>query len=137
MKIEILSRWMAEDAGYMARYLTEPYIWISIGQPEDKRETSPAQNKWCRGVCRLQFHDIKTPVENLMFFNETHAKIILDFVKSHKNEISLICVHCEAGISRSAAVAMALDLWLNHDFHRFVPNMHVVSVILKHLSKTT
>ena len=55
------------------------------------------------------------------------AKNIIDFVETFKNEVDLIVVHCEFGISRSAGVASALSLILNgtdqYYFDNYIPNM--------------
>lgn len=63
------------------------------------------------------------------------AKNIVDFVETFKNEVDLIVVHCEAGISRSSATAGALSLVLNGSDKEFFegtyyPNMFVYRKIL-------
>ena len=136
VKIETFSRWMAEDARYMAPYCVEPYIWISITQPavfSDDRVPTPVQNEWCRGICRVYFHDIVHPLDACILFNEEHAQTIVDFVKARSDDVSLICVHCEAGVSRSAAVSRSLGLWLNQkdplNYEIHWPNAHVKHVM--------
>lgn len=52
----------------------------------------------------LYFQDVDTNVEGA--FNEGHALQIYTFLERLPKEIDTIYVHCFAGISRSAAVAM-------------------------------
>ena len=68
-------------------------------------------------------------------FDNKDAKNIVDFVETFKNEVDLIVVHCEAGISRSSATAGALSLILNGSDKEFfegsyIPNMLVYRKIL-------
>lgn len=72
----------------------------------------------------LQFHDIDRDVPNyngtgkdLKTITDKQAKEIVDFCEKHKS--NSIIVHCEAGISRSAAVA----LFINQSYgHRLIGN---------------
>jgi predicted protein tyrosine phosphatase len=64
------------------------------------------------------------------------AKDILKFVEIHKDKHLIVC-QCDAGISRSSAVAAALskiyfddDTWVFND-KQYRPNMHVYRTILK------
>jgi len=58
-------------------------------------------------VLRLEFDDIDTPEEPYIFFSDSHANQIIDFVEEVQrgHEVEGILIHCQAGISRSAAVA--------------------------------
>ena len=47
------------------------------------------------------------------FFDEPHAQRIREFVLEHRSAATVIACHCEAGMSRSPAVAIALSRWLN------------------------
>lgn len=77
---------------------------------------------------------------NYVLFNEDMAKEILDFVNgslAKHPDLDLIVVNCQAGISRSSAVAAALATILNgrDDFifrdPAFAPNMLVYHTILR------
>lgn len=95
----------------------------------------------CENVISLQFHDItrvkyfKTySMYNRVLFDEDHAKKIIDFVDSvhAKPEQEYLVVHCDAGISRSSAVACYINDYLGLDQEKFKysniginPNHHV------------
>jgi predicted protein tyrosine phosphatase len=46
-------------------------------------------------------------------FKDEQAAEIVDFVEGIKDRIKGILIHCEAGVSRSAAVAAVIELMLN------------------------
>lgn len=52
----------------------------------------------------LVFHDLDKAYEGLIIFNDEHARQILDFLEEVK-DCNIVVVHCDAGVSRSAAVA--------------------------------
>ena len=109
-----------------------PYVVVSIanpGSPHPELRESPHR----LGVLRLAFDDVepnrrdsrggRTPM------TPGQAREILAFVEAHLERLELIVVHCEAGVSRSPAVAAALWRWLEGTrgpfFERFRPNAHV------------
>ncbi len=139
MKFKIFSRREAETPEYIEDQISEPYIWISIAYSSD-HNAKPWQGKYCKGVLHLRFDDIETEADGLVSFNENHAKSIIDFVNSYKDNIDLICVHCFAGISRSSGVASALSRWLNNgddseimNNPKYFPNNLVRTKILSYL----
>lgn len=89
----------------------------------DQAEASPAWPHWAvisisgmnpavlkdgwHSVLRLEFDDIDVEEEPYIIFNELHAEQIIDFVTEacDSHEVEGILIHCQAGISRSAAVA--------------------------------
>lgn len=89
---------------------------ISISVPNDPAKLSSG---WARDrLLRLQFHDadnegnvnllVGQKIDGIMgpkLFTKQDAKQIIDFVEKNKNKVDTIFVHCDAGISRSAAVA--------------------------------
>jgi predicted protein tyrosine phosphatase len=108
-----------------------------------------------KDVLRLCFHDIDPTSHEYDFesmyedeitarrnrpMNPFHAKQIMPFLKSRlRDGVSVLLVHCEAGISRSISTAMALcdGLGLDrsiidwkHDVHRDAPNRHVYDTVL-------
>lgn len=56
-------------------------------------------------VLRLEFDDVRTEGPQLHGITWAQAAAILDFVDQVKDGVRLLVVHCDAGISRSAAVA--------------------------------
>lgn len=89
---------------------------ISISCPSDPAELNQL---WTRErLLRLQFHDADDEGNiNLMLgqkvmgtigaklFSQSDAKQVIEFAENLKNQVDTIFVHCDAGISRSAAVA--------------------------------
>ncbi|MCH7604964.1 hypothetical protein IID24_03180 [Patescibacteria group bacterium] len=135
MKIKVINRGSAETYG--VPLLSEDYVLISISCPGDKANvfTKPP----CKGVLFLQFDDIDAPAHILKdlkctLFCEDDAKKILDFYQKYKDLVGHLIVHCDAGISRSPAVAAALDKietgWDQDWFKKYLPNRRVYSLIL-------
>jgi predicted protein tyrosine phosphatase len=115
-----------------------PHIIISITSVATDRATLRV-NEHTLGVLRLAFPDYETP--SLAFpeaelFSEPQARSIWDFVLEHRRSAERIVVHCEAGISRSSAVAAALRRVLGGgdeaEFFsgRYVPNQRVYRMLL-------
>ena len=98
-------------------------------------------------VLYLQFDDVTNDADpGLIPFSGFHARAILKFVLKYTRDDEHLIVHCEAGISRSAAVADALDAleiaeWKSKDNKAYVvgegwqsayhPNPLVKSVIMR------
>ena len=87
------------------------HIIISITSSSDDVARLRA-NKTCRGVLRLSFPDADVPSEQHaedVLFSREHAMKVWTFVQQHLPEIERIIVHCDAGVSRSPAVAAAIS----------------------------
>ena len=90
-------------------------------------------NDLCRGVCRLAFVDAEVPSEKYpeeMLFSPQQAAQVWEFVHQHHLAVQRIIVHCDAGYSRSPAMAAALAKELNGDdaqyfAGRYKPNARV------------
>jgi predicted protein tyrosine phosphatase len=114
-----------------------PHVIISITSHTDDVARLPI-NEMCRGVLRLSFPDAEAPSElyaEANLFSEEHATTIWTFTQGHLSEIGRMIVHCDAGVSRSAAVAAALARVLNDDDSEFFggryrPNMRVYRLLL-------
>lgn len=120
------------------------YAIISILSPGSKKLNLYMPSN-CLGICSLQFHDVDDifisnfsawcSERKITPFTEKNAKNILSFVNIVKNYIEILCVHCEAGISRSAGVAGALSKIYNGDdsyyFKNYIPNIYVYRVLLQ------
>ena len=113
-----------------------PHVIISItsGQQDVARIRS---NEHCRGVLRLWFPDAEVESEKFSepdLFSPQHARKIWDFVRAHR-DVERIVIHCDAGVSRSAAVAAALARIIRGDDTEFFtgkyqPNMRVYRLLL-------
>jgi predicted protein tyrosine phosphatase len=141
MQIIVFSQREAEDCALVMQTVDkQPYLWISI-TGTNCSPAYPYKNENCVGILELKFDDILIPMVGpnglkYKLFTEQQAKDIVDFVDKHRENVEIICVHCYAGISRSAGVGAAISLYLNGDDHNiasgfgFQPNAHVKSLIL-------
>ena len=93
--------------------LKEKHIVISITSAKDPEITLP-KNIYRVSQLFLKFDDVQDIDERFIYFDRGMAKDIFDFVESYINSVSLIVVQCQAGISRSVAVASALSKIINY-----------------------
>jgi predicted protein tyrosine phosphatase len=114
-----------------------PHVIISItSHPDDVARLRI--NEVCRGVLRLSFPDAEEPSDlhtEANLFSQEHAVAIWTFTQLHVSQIERMIVHCDAGVSRSPAVAAALARVLNDDDAEFFggryrPNMRVYRFLL-------
>lgn len=120
-----------------------PHVIVSIRSPKDPHEAKLPIGKNTLGVCRLTFHDmddahmayphIRQEYEPECFSRD-HARQIVALVRANPQAQRLL-VHCDAGFSRSPAVAAALSKALTGDdskfFRRYSPNMRVYRTLLE------
>lgn len=118
--------------------LLAPYAVLSITSPRQSK-TKIRRHGLCLGVLRLVFNDAEPTASfelppNIKIMSKRQATIIWRFVLRHVDSVSTIVVHCEAGFSRSPAVAAAICRCLGHEdrffFANFHPNMHVYRLLL-------
>lgn len=118
-----------------------PWAAISVATESDTWPDLQTENRL--GLLRLAFLDVCNP-DTMLYsslpgrvFDRSHAKEVLDFVSLYWNRVSSFLIHCEAGMSRSPAIAAALlhihygrgaDNWY---FNTKTPNMLVYRTILK------
>lgn len=83
-------------------------------------------------VLRLFFDDVVIGPNS---FDEEHAGRIIRFIDAWRNSADVLLVHCDAGVSRSAAVCAAAKRYLGFDdmdiFHssKYEPNYLVYTTI--------
>ncbi|MBC7750766.1 MAG: dual specificity protein phosphatase family protein [Candidatus Saccharibacteria bacterium] len=80
---------------------------ISISEPNSFLGLADLRQGWFE-VLRMEFDDVDLATcgnQSNKFMSIHQARVIAAFVDSVAPEVSLIMVHCKAGISRSAAVA--------------------------------
>lgn len=112
----------------------EPHIVIHIKSPGSTDHALPANIKRLANL-PLTFWDLDRKIAAYpdQFFERRHAREILEFVNRWM-PVGCIIVACEAGISRSAAVAAALAkviTWHDREFFEYyVPNRRVYAMIL-------
>lgn len=116
-----------------------PHIVISITGPEeaDPMVKVPV-NEFTMGVHRETFADIaEHEYLEMPRMTQAQADGIVHFARSNTAApagADLVVCQCYAGVSRSAAIAVGLQLVLDYhlhtDFSVFMPNLHVVRSIL-------
>jgi predicted protein tyrosine phosphatase len=115
------------------------YVLISI-RDRDKRKVRIPKQAGLRDVLQLAFHDAEptdnfTLPENITLMTEEHARQVWSFVKKWDKEVGTLVVHCEAGMSRSPAVAAALCKGMGGDdgpfWREYMPNQFVYRLVLE------
>ena len=104
--------------------LDVPYVIVSVTDPE-RPEATIADSPNRRAVLRLKFHDKGSRHQisrEKLVMSQEDAQAILAFVQEHLDKVKLIVCQCEAGISRSAAIAAALSRILQEEDHFFFAN---------------
>ena len=108
---------------------------ISISSSDD--EPANLQQGWS-AILSLVFDDIERldvvrPEDEYIVFDEEIAKKIVQWIVEHKDRLDFLIVHCNAGISRSGAVAkwVALVLDLPFDDEYDLYNKHVYRTLVR------
>jgi len=109
------------------------HVVISIMSPKNAEARIKSDPK---AILRLRFYDLNEPLEGYEeVFEHKDAKSVRRFIEKHVDEVEMIVVHCEAGVSRSVGLAAALAKVLFGDDERFmkggVPNSRVYTKVLE------
>ena len=114
-----------------------PYIVVSIYTPTMPRPVIP-RRLGLKAVLFTSFHDAE-PTEgfalppDIVLMTLKQAKAIWRFVKRHQAAVGSIVCHCEQGMSRSPAVALALAETLGGDVayirDNYQPNQYVYGLM--------
>lgn len=107
-----------------------PHVVISITSSSDD-VARVATNEHTLEVVRLVFLDVPAHLPVAMSVED--ATRILDAVARHRARLARVVVHCDAGVSRSPAVALGLARWLGVPegdlATRYRPNPHVLETM--------
>lgn len=118
---------MIKSIDFWPRLVAEKYhfsekdIVISITDPGQKL----ANINQPFDVLRLAFYDLPDPIGDIRYdsglFTENHAKEIIQFLKQYHDveEDMRLIVHCEAGVCRSASVALFAHYYTKAHFPNF------------------
>ena len=93
--------------------IKEKHVVISITSAEDEEITIPF-NTHRVSQLYLKFDDVQDIDSRYIYFDRSMANQILEFVEKYINSVSLIIVQCQAGLSRSVAIAAALSKIINY-----------------------
>ena len=115
------------------------FAMISIREEEPGRAAFQyIPNGNLKYVLNIYFSDTEVPTHGCRLMSDADAVRIKEFVERlvKKNQINFLIIHCYAGISRSAAVAAALEKVYNSDDSkyfsgdRYVPNPYIYKTML-------
>ena len=116
--------------------IKEKHVVISITSAEDEEITIPF-NTHRVSQLYLKFDDVQDIDSRYIYFDRSMANQILEFVEKYINSVSLIIVQCQAGLSRSVAIAAALSKIINYTddniYTKGIPNMFVYTTLLDEL----
>jgi predicted protein tyrosine phosphatase len=122
------------ESGILVR---TPYIVISIRDPGTKKPRI-RRTLGLKKVLYVEFHDaepadgFKTP-SKIVLMKPSQAQAIWNFVQRYQDEIGSVVCHCEQGMSRSPAVALALAEALGcetrHIRTSYQPNQYVYDLM--------
>jgi len=122
-----------------AQYFTSDVPWACISIATEPDFWPPISDDNRLGLLRLAFADIRYPEHGELgsHFNNEHAHAVLDFIEEHWHSIDVLMIHCEAGTSRSPAVAAVISrIYVGDDGgftlpHLYQPNPHVYRTLLE------
>lgn len=129
MKIQILS---IKEFKYYKKYLDKNIKVIASTSFDEKLKEIKRKNKLV-----LYYDDITS---GKRAFNKKHAKQIKRFMKKISKKDTIYCL-CDAGISRSSAIAAVLSKYYNgddsnilNDWH-YEPNKHIYNTMINEFNK--
>ena len=80
---------------------------VIVSIHDRSQEPATLQDGW-KDILRLSFHDMDVAKENYDLFNQDQAKEVIAFIEKYA-DVERIVVHCNMGVSRSAAVAIFIS----------------------------
>lgn len=145
----IIVRSRADAERQVKEFFSPAFAVISITDPGYPEARVDGHN-CCTGVLRLKFDDIDPPRweprdwDDKTVMHDGHASRTWEFVRDQWLKIDTLLIHCEAGVSRSPSLAMAIaDVhalgrdaidW-ERDVNRDPPNGHVYDTLVKWFPK--
>ena len=114
------------------------YVVISIRDPE-KPKAKVKKQSGLRDVLYLAFHDAEPAAgtilpSSIVLMTPAQAADIWKFVEKWQNNVGTVVVHCEQGMSRSPAVAVAIAPFKDYSV-QFVQRSRVQSAETSSLTK--
>lgn len=108
------------------REFSKDLCFISLSDPN---KYFIKTNDYFKDELKLKFWDVEEEIGNYAPIHLIQAKQIYDFII--KNKHSEFLINCEAGVSRSAGVGLAIE-YLLRDFELYPKWEHFPSKVLQH-----
>jgi predicted protein tyrosine phosphatase len=139
MEIKILNRSNAINLSY--KDFEGDKIIISIRDPFNEQAQFNEGNSSIKEILYLSFYDISSETKDIFdgytSMSPDDALKISKFIKKWKDKVDYIWVQCEAGVSRSAGIAMAIMKYLNMDLSSVKDsNLYSPNMLCYNLTKT-
>lgn len=89
-----------------------PHMVISIGEKDEEASARAGLDSYRGPVLRLEFADLDRIYPGISYHapSKSHFEALDAFLAQHANAQSRVLVHCHAGISRSPATAIYVQL---------------------------
>lgn len=129
-KIIVLPRSSAMEFQYDKRWAC-----ISISDPESPFPEIDSKNRL--GILQLKFDDAELPRDSFKLYSEDQAKTTWDFVKVAWDKIDLLMIHCNAGISRSTAIAKSISDVYQPKFSTYYDQLYSPNKLVYEIMKRT
>lgn len=114
IQIKIMSRKEALRYSYLKEI--PKTIIVSISSPEQVKPSFYVNNKNIIGIHYMYFHDNDLYAyygKDCVLPKQEDINGLKIFIDTYKDSVEQIVVHCQAGISRSSATALAICEYLN------------------------
>lgn len=117
-----------------AKQFTSEKPWAAISVSSDETQYANLSENNRKGLLQMCFLDREFPHKDN--FQKSHASQIIEFVFDVLPKIETLLIHCEAGVSRSPAIAAAISeiLWGQKTsaiyFEKYTPNNLIYRKIL-------
>lgn len=143
-RAECLAATLGNGEDYFVENISVPTLILSISGTDEEipKILAETDNPNIIHTEFFQFDDIDTPdmVHGLTPMSEEDAKRLVDVYEQYKDRVEQIIVHCDAGYSRSPAVAAALCKAIGMSDAEYFgcgdycPNRHVYRTVMNELA---
>ena len=138
-RVIVCGRQVIENISVWAHYcIDKDFVLISA---RDRYAESPdVDNPFLKDALFLCFDDIDEDYDDYVCMTQEQAEQVVDFVGKNKTSPLIIC-QCEAGISRSGAMAAAVVWYLTGndsqvwDNRYLYPNRHIYRLLVNEFKK--
>ena len=118
--------------------IKKPYIIISIRDDDREIPFNFKKTALCQDFIVSEFIDLspkrvfelssqlKSFIDKELYFNKKKAFKIFNFLKEHKeiDDFDTVVIHCMAGQSRSQAIGLFTEIYLNNDYSNLKNRIH-------------